>query len=398
MAKRRPDRAGWASTLAMLLLLLVALAGAGEGVGPAGAAPHHHHRPPTVVAVGQPAPGPMATVASVACGDARHCWAVGLGSGTSAAIDATADGGVRWASQPVPPSITVLASVSCPGPRDCVAVGAAGAAGAVLTTRNAGATWAAGQIPNGALALVAVACPSVADCVALVTDGTTWWSALSTDLGASWTRGGELPAGMTPTGLSCPTTAACVATGTSPTSPGHGAGAIALSANANVTWTPGTLPAGVGILRGITCAPATCIAVGTPSTAMTGFVPASGQILSSPDQGGNWQVLPVSARGDDAFGVACPEHKVCVVVGTDWVGHGRPVPEGGILSTLDGGQTWRPATLRYVPVGLSSVACPAVNECVAAGGDVLVRVTVPVKPPPPKHPTTTATRPAGSVR
>src|SRR5579872_1142852 len=94
------------------LAILVAVAALAAPVAAGAAAVRHHRPPPPVVAVGQPAPGTMTGGASVSCGDARHCWAVGLGSGTTAAIDATADGGARWAAQPVPGTVTVLASVS----------------------------------------------------------------------------------------------------------------------------------------------------------------------------------------------------------------------------------------------------------------------------------------------
>ena len=378
-----------------VLLTLGTVAGQAQSAG-ASTTPRHHPKPPPVVAVGQPAPGSMTSVAAVACGDADHCWAVGLGAGVTAAVDATDDGGAHWTAQPVPGTVTVLASVSCVSRRDCVAVGAAGAAGAVITTDDGGRNWVLGQSPTGAAAVVAVDCTSKRECVALATDGSTSWSAVSSDQGATWIRGGALPSGMSPAGVTCPSASVCLATGAVPTSPGHGAGAIALSLDGGALWTGSALPTGVGILRDVTCATGICVAVGTPSTAMTGFVPAGGQLLASRDGGATWQLVPVAVTNDDAFGVACPEPKVCVVVGTDWVGHDSPVPSGGIVSTLDGGSAWRPATLRYVPVGLSSVACPAVDRCVAAGGNVLVRVTLPVKPPTPKRTTTPGTR-AGST-
>jgi photosystem II stability/assembly factor-like uncharacterized protein len=371
------------------LAILVAAGALAAPVAAGATAVRHHRAPPPVVAVGQPAPGTMTGAASVSCGDAKHCWAVGLGSGVTAAIDATADGGTRWAAQPVPANVSVLASVSCVDRRHCVAVGAAGATGVVVSTDDGGASWAVGQAPSGAAAVVAIDCVTKRLCVALATDGSTSWSARSTNQGATWTRGGALPAGVAPTGLRCPSTSVCLATGTMPTTPGHGAGVIVLSSDGGATWTNSPLPSGVGILRDVTCATGICVAVGTPSTAMTGFVPAGGQLLTSRDGGSTWQVLPVAAH-DDAFGVACPEPKVCVVVGTDWIGQSDPVPSGGVVSTLDGGTTWRSATLHYVPVGLASIACPLVNQCVAAGGDLLVRVALPVKPQPPKKTTPTS--------
>jgi hypothetical protein len=143
-----------------------------------------------------------------------------------------------------------------------------------------------------------------------------------------------------------------------------------------MTWDAVSLPAGVGILRAIACNSASCLAAGTPSTATTGFVATGGQLVGSANGETTWQILP-TAVPDDAFGIACPDAKVCVVVGTDWVGTPQPQPRGGIAATMDGGSQWQPASLKYVPVGMSSVACPTVNRCVAVGGNVLVRVSLP---------------------
>ena len=97
-----------------------------------------------------------------------------------------------------------------------------------------------------------------------------------------------------------------------------------------------------------------------------------------------WQLVDdPTLTNDDAFGASCPNAKVCVVTGTDWVGKAQPVPTASIVTTTDGGAQWRPANLRYVPVGMASVACPAVNRCVAAGGNVLADISLPVAPTTP---------------
>ena len=203
---------------------------------------------------------------------------------------------------------------------------------------------------------------------------------------------------MSAAGLTCSSPTSCLAAGFSPTGPGRGSGAIASTIDAGTTWTAVTLPTGVGILRGITCNAATCLAAGTPSTATTGFVPAAGQLVASADGGQTWALVTTAIPHDDAFGTACPNAKTCVVVGTNWVGNTQPAPTGGIVATLDGGNLWRPATLKFDPVGLSAIACPAVNSCMAVGGDVLVHVTLPVKPPAPKPTVTPGTRAGARTR
>jgi photosystem II stability/assembly factor-like uncharacterized protein len=383
----------WAVPTALSLGLALA------GAVPAAAAKHRPHPPPPVVATGQPAPAPMNSATAVSCGDVAHCWAVGFGTGTTAAVSASRDGGDTWVNQLVPASVTALAGVSCTGKLDCLAVGATATAGAVIWTRDGGQTWTLGATPTGAAAVTAVQCTAKLTCVALATDGMTYWSEVTTDLGQSWTRGGNLPAGMSASSaLSCPTSGTCLVAGFAPTGPGRGAGAIATTANDGQTWSAATLPTSIGILRGITCTGPTCLAAGTASTATTGFVPAAGQLLTSTDGGATWVPVPVGAPHDDAFAASCPNAETCVVVGTDWVGQSQPVPTGAVIASLDAGAVWRAATLRFVPVGMAAISCPQVDTCVAVGGNVLVHIVLPVHAPAPTHRPTRPSSRAGGIR
>jgi photosystem II stability/assembly factor-like uncharacterized protein len=393
---RRP----WVHAVALIpcAVLAVTLLASAAGAAQATKAAHRHHAPLPVVAVGQPAPVALISATAVSCGDVRHCWSVGFGSGATAAIVATRNGGATWVSETVPPSVSVLAGVSCSSKLDCMAVGSAGGTAAVLATDDGGEHWVLGQVPAGAAAVTAVDCVAKLGCIALGTDGMTYWSVLTSDQGASWVRGGNLPPGMSAAGITCPAVSSCLAAGFSPTGPGRGAGAIASSVDGGATWTAVPLPTGVGILRGVTCSAMTCLAAGTPSTATTGFVPAGGQLVSSLDGGQTWVLVTASIAHDDAFGTACPNAKTCIVVGTNWVGKTQPSPTGSIVTTLNGGGLWRQAALKFDPVGLAAIACPAVNSCVAVGGNVLVHVTLPVTPPAPKPKVTPGVRPRAPVR
>jgi hypothetical protein len=121
-------------------------------------------------------------------------------------------------------------------------------------------------------------------------------------------------------------------------------------------------------------------------------------LLSSTDDGATWQLVGGSMPHDDAFSASCPSTRVCVVVGVDWVGNTNPIPTGSIVASTNGGASWRAATLRYVPVGLDSVACPAVNRCFAGGGNDLVGITLPVALPVPKPKVVPGTRAGSQMR
>ncbi len=374
----RPRPALRGSALAIsLALVLLASPGA-----PAAAA--RRRPPPPVVATGQPAPSSMNSATAVSCATAKDCWAVGVSDGADAAIDVTFDGGAKWRAQVVPGTLTVLAGISCFDTRHCMAVGTTASAGAVIVTADGGRSWNLASVPAGAAEVTAVDCTSKVRCISLETDGTNDWTSVTSNFGTAWVRGGNLPAGMTAGDLTCPSLTLCLAAGYAPLGPGKGGGVIATSTTAGSTWSSVSLPTGVGLLRSIACAGTRCLAAGTSSTATTGYVPGAGQLLTSMDGGTTWAIASGWTSGEDAYGIACPSAQVCVVVGTSWVGKTQPVPRGGIVSTLDGGAQWRTAKLRYVPVGVFAVACPVLNHCVAAGGNVLTRISLPLKPPPKK--------------
>jgi photosystem II stability/assembly factor-like uncharacterized protein len=369
---------------------------------PATAAPKVFGQPkvnPTVV--GQPAPPGTGELGAVSCADALRCWAVGIaGPNASAAtagtpvtvITATRNGGRTWSAQPLSfPAPPELSGISCPTVSTCMAVGSTGAvpgAGIVLVTHNGGLTWVQAIVPTGAFVLPSVLCTSVVLCTAITSDGTNTWSARSTDFGQSWTREGALPPGFSnPRDLFCTVAGTCLVAGYSPTSTGHGQGAIVISTDGGLTWAPATVPANLGVLQDATCATTTnCLAVGTTSTTVSDVVPATGQELTSTDGGHTWTLSPLAPPVDDVYGVACPNAKVCAIVGTDWTGQ-PPIGSGGVAQSKDGGATYSVSTTAYVPLTLTALSCPSVTTCVAVGGDTVARISLPVpKAVGSKHP------------
>jgi hypothetical protein len=212
----------------------------------------------------------------------------------------------------------------------------------------------------------------------VASDGTADWSAATSNFGQTWLRQGTLPAGMGGgLTLSCAPAGTCLVAGFTPTTAGHGQGALALSTNGGMTWVPATVPPGVGLLRSVACTSSTsCLAAGTTSTTVSDVVPAKGLLLDSSDGGMTWSTSPDAPSVDDVFGVACPTQTSCALVGTNWVG--TPViGTGAVAESRDAGATFTPSTTAYTPLTLTAVACPTAVACVAVGGDTVARISLP---------------------
>jgi hypothetical protein len=378
-------RAGPASRVRRCAALVLALGVAVAGwAGPVSAKPKHHRPAPPAVAIGQPAPAGTIALSGVSCATALLCWSVGTGPAPSAAgvgtIDASTDGGTTWSPQAVPAGVVSLAAISCPTALRCLAGGAGATTGAIVSTKNGGRSWVLEHVPEGAVDVTGVQCTPAGGCLALSTDGSLYSSASSNDYGQTWTTGGDLPPSLTGAGgLSCEGTQQCLVAGYAPTTPGQGAGALASSTDGGVTWTSVTVPPGVGLLHGVDCDKATCVAVGTTATNASVVVPGKGVILHSVDGGATWTLEAHSTAVDDAFGVSCTARLTCVIVGTVWIPVSPPTPVGSVITSHDGGMTWRPARLHYLPQNVVAVDCASAATCVAAGTDVLAHVALPVK-------------------
>ncbi len=360
-----------------------------------GAPPVLGQQPGTPEVIGQPGPGDTGDLGAVSCTDARHCWAVGTGvpdaatpTATSPAsppvtvILATANGGLSWAAQHPPLATTPqLSGISCPVTDHCMAVGSTGSGsgpGLVLTTRNGGLQWSQAANPAGAFALTALQCSNVSDCRAIFNDGTADVSARTTDFGRSWQQEGTLPAGFEGArDLSCWHESDCLVAGDTPTTTGHGQGAIAFSADGGQTWAAANVPAGSGVLQGSACVTQSrCLAVGTTSTTLSDVIPAKGELLQSLDGGRTWSRERNTPPIDDIYGIACPLAKVCAMVGTNWLGH-PSLGTGAVALSGNGGKVFSAASTAYVPLSLTALSCPSALGCVAVGGDVLARITLP---------------------
>ncbi|MHB8220219.1 MAG: WD40/YVTN/BNR-like repeat-containing protein [Acidimicrobiales bacterium] len=378
-----------------LVIVAVGAVGAGCSIHPSStsSSPGAPAVAAAVGAVGQPAPPGSGFLTAVACGSPRDCWAVGeppAGSltapagATTVVIDATADGGRTWHAQKVAvPGPTSLTAIACSGTGNCMAVGSADvngtAVGTVLVTTDGGRVWSSVGPPPGSVDVSAVACAAADQCLVLASGGAGWWSASTADGGQAWQRTGSLPTGFAGAdSLSCTGPTQCVTVGYAAKAPGQGTGAAAVTDDGGTSWSAASIPTGTGLLHGVDCPTLlSCIAVGTAATATSDITQAKGQLLTSTDGGHTWTALPTPIGVDDAFSIACPTTTSCIAVGTRWTSSSPPTPTGGVVVSTDAGTSWADPPLRYLPSGLTAVACPGVTTCVAAGGGIVARVVLP---------------------
>jgi hypothetical protein len=336
-------------------------------------------------------PSPVQALRGVACPAARRCWAVGSTFATSsapagAALLSTSDGGATWTEQTAPATVGYLSAIACSSTRTCTAVGQVGLTGvgpgAIVTTADGGSTWTLDAVPTGTTDVTAVDCRPTGSCMALgVVSGRV--TTLTPSPSGPWVAGGALPASASAaTGLSCTDGTHCWATAAQLVDVGHVLGAIAATSDGGATWALEQVPVGTGALQGIACTPgskptgtpadaavtsgARCAAVGTTASVLGGPRSGQGVVLTSTDGGVTWKSAPVTPTAADLLGVSCTAG-ACVAVGTTVAS----TPQAGVL-VLSGtagtpGVAWRQAVTAPVALPLTAVDCVSLAACVAVG-------------------------------
>jgi hypothetical protein len=302
----------------------------------------------------QATPSPAGAVPSVldgvSCGSATACTAVGFyAGGHGSRTLAEAWNGSAWAIQPTPDlagfAKNSLASVSCGTASACMAVGmsAGRQARTVLAESWNGSTWnlqPAPAPPGEVSELSGVSCPSATDCMAV-----GYYSSASAvmplaDLwnGTTWTI--ELPPGPTGgfdptlTSVSCTSPSACTAVGYYDTTSG---GSQALAERWDGTsWTVQATPAVDSTMYGVSCGSATeCTAVGN-----TFSYPAGVATLAEAWRHGTWQVQRTPFLPGPFFhgfnGVSCRSARSCAATGNYDTGLGV----SATLAEVWNGRAW----------------------------------------------------------
>ncbi len=300
--------------------------------------------------------------ATVTCPTRLVCYA----AGTDGLALRTTDSGQTWQRQSVPvPAGFMIRAIACRSETECLA-SADGQGGSfrtvVVATTDGGRTWhrrrstASGRTSG-------LVCPVTGDCFALLGNH---FVALRPD-GTRW-RERDLPlptTAMYADGLACPDPQTCYIDASE--NRGDGYGAVLATTDGGLTWRTHIIPPNRthGSFVGIACPDShTCYVVSNArssgvlvthdawKTQVFHSIHAAQPPASGPES--NFFAQPV-----------CPDDQTCYLRSSF----------GPIASTTDGGKTWlahpleRPAPPFYfpylLPLGVTSMACPAAQGCVA---------------------------------
>jgi hypothetical protein len=265
------------------------------------------------------------------------------------------------------PPYAQLTSVSCPSARDCVAVGFHTASSAPtlypLAEQWNGRSWRLLKPPVIPAALLGVACPRLDRCIAVGSrensDGSEASPLAATWNGRTWrVRATAAVPGnfkvVNLSAISCTSRRRCIATS------GYGGGDPTLSSAVERwngrRWHLRTV-FDQSSLDGVSCLSViTCLAVGATSPASDSFVP-----FAAANTTGQWQSLPTPPgdTGDLDTGlssVSCPAVSLCMAAGR------------GMLIDEWNGSAWNQLTTPGLGQ-LSGVSCASTTVCMAAGQD-----------------------------
>ncbi len=298
------------------------------------------------------------------CPGSTTCFASLTAGSGSFVVEATTDGGSAWEARNLPNSVRLTAALACPTQSICVGTGAApsttgpGEEVAVVTA-DGGTSWTEHDLPADVAKVEALTCPTVVTCVGVATTapgtsttpGGQTIAVRSTDGGTSWSTV-TLPSPVYPSdsALACSSPTDCVLAGTTTeVAPGQTATttAVALVTNdGGVHWALMTLPRGLERMRAVSCAPGGgCLAL-AERTATMAFDHYTVLRLAIPG-GRSWQV--VAGAG---FSLAFVSSLSCPAANDCWAsGRSKPTAgqrsSGAIAVTHDGGTSWTIATLPH---------------------------------------------------
>ncbi len=362
----------------------------------------------------------------LACPSVKDCYATGVAAdGTRPArgfLLVSSDGGIEWTTRRRGPAYGLGRALACPGVGRCFAVG--GPRG-IVATSDGGLRWTEESEPMGAggiPGISALACSSLTTCAGVGSEphpgypvvvttgdgGSSWrFAQLSYSAPSSSPAFGALVEDMAGGGFTAVSCAAprCVAVAESIPE----VGLLASSGDGGRTWQFSVLGGG-GSFSGVTCAGGGCIAAGTvgegsallalgsrgrhwsksyvgPATDMTSLscpsthhcvaagvaapVPVVGAVTESDDGGAHWSAGRLPAGPEAIVALDCPTTRHCLAL-ADVAAPPKLAQQGNdvvaeILSSDDGGRSWRGDLVTAPPDTLDALSCPTASTCYAVG-------------------------------
>jgi photosystem II stability/assembly factor-like uncharacterized protein len=308
----------------------------------------------------------------------------------SESLYVSTDAGATWVGSLMPQGFAPTSSIACGGASSCAAGGTDNGQSVLATTTDGGKTWTFAPLPQGVGHLDTLSCPSNTYCAGLAADseflqiGTTDATFLSTsDSGKTFTDKPIL-AGDSMQSLTCSTSLDCTAVGWNDLLGANDwtSGVAARTTDGGETWTPGSLPAGLGVNSSsqLSCADAShCSMTGTIAISVQNPPQCAG--IPQPSSGGTSAKTPPSPQSPAVHAIAQAESLAEAKEVLKDAGSGgfscnpmsQPVLIGAIASTRDGGLSWTPNPLpAAVPEPFFwGLSCPTDNQCWATGSDAV---------------------------
>ena len=294
------------------------------------------------------------------------------------AIAVTSNAGATWSPELVPASVLSLSGIACTSLRNCVVVGQSGTAGAgtgsALFTRDGGLAWSASTVPTEVTGISAVTCVS-STCFAVASTAGGPVVLDSTSGGLAWAEVGALPTSWISAGaISCADSHHCWVTAQQPIDATHGNGVVAATTDGGTTWTPVTLPAGLGALYAISCGGGggfRCVAVGSSSTVLTQIGSGAATVVRWSSAANRWSVLTTPAVAAAWVGISCVAADTCALVGPPTATSGQ----AGVLAFAGPpADVWRRLATVPTAAPLLAVACVDPRHCLAVGDGISARL------------------------
>jgi hypothetical protein len=301
----------------------------------------------------------------------------GLAPGTSGAegsgstprtVASSTWGAWRQQGNPVGFEPGPLLGLSCPTSTSCVAV-----SGSVVATADGGAEWTGGWRPRGFAGLQYVSCPTANFCMAVGTEQTTSLlqqgasaAARSTDGGRTWSGPIPVPDLSQAHGLTCVDTLHCWLWGAYIQAPNSNP-VVDTTTDGGNTWTSQTSAFdayGFDHIDGFSCVSDDfCAATATqkPVTYPQVWDP---YLVWTTDGGQTWSDddLATSGTSTNVGAISCPTSSTCYAVSG-----GNGVIRGTYNASGSSPWTWQQQDLQPGAPQLSTIECPATDECLAGG-------------------------------